>query len=103
MDLENEVILTDYVDESDKPAIYQNAKLLVFPLLYEGFGMPILEAMAAGIPVITSNTSAMPEVAGDAAILVNPLSIEEISEAMLEVMNNDKLSNELISKGFDLM
>ena len=101
LDLENEVILTDYVDESDKPAIYQNAKLFVFPSLYEGFGMPILEAMAAGIPVITSNTSAMPEVAGDAAILVNPLSIEEISEAMLEVMNNDKLSNELISKGFD--
>ena len=63
--------------------------------------MPILEAMAAGIPVITSNTSAMPEVVGDAAILVNPLSIEEISEAMLELMNNDKLSNELISKGFD--
>ena len=101
LDLENEVILTDYVDESDKPAIYQNAKLFVFPSLYEGFGMPILEAMAAGIPVITSNTSAMPEVAGDAAILVNPLSIEEMSEAMLEVMNNDKLSNELISKGFD--
>ena len=101
LDLENEVILTDYVAEFDKPAIYQNAKLFVFPSLYEGFGMPILEAMAAGIPVITSNTSAMPEVAGDAAILVNPLSIEEISEAMLEVMNNDKLSNELISKGFD--
>ena len=101
LDLENEVILTDYVDESDKPAIYQNAKLFVFPSLYEGFGMPILEAMAAGIPVITSNTSAMPEVVGDAAILVNPLSIEEISEAMLELMNNDKLSNELISKGFD--
>ena len=101
LDLGNEVILTDYVDESDKPAIYQNAKLFVFPSLYEGFGMPILEAMAAGIPVITSNTSAMPEVAGDAAILVNPLSIEEMSEAMLEVMNNDKLSNELISKGFD--
>ena len=52
LDLENEVILTDYVDESDKPAIYQNAKLFVFPSLYEGFGMPILEAMAAGIPVI---------------------------------------------------
>ena len=101
LDLGNEVILTDYVDESDKPAIYQNAKLFVFPSLYEGFGMPILEAMAAGIPVITSNTSAMPEVVGDAAILVNPLSIEEISEAMLELMNNDKLSNELISKGFD--
>ena len=101
LDLEDEVILTGYIDECEKPVIYQNAKLFIFPSLYEGFGMPILEAMAAGIPVITSNVSAMPEVAGDAAILVNPLDCKEISGAILKILKSNELSNVLVNKGFE--
>jgi len=66
------VLVTGYINDSDLPALYSGAKLLVYPSLYEGFGFPVLEAMACGTPVVTSNTSSLPEVAGDAAILINP-------------------------------
>lgn len=83
----------------DMPAIYNLADLCVYPSLYEGFGLPILEAMSCGCPVITSKTSSMPEVAGDAAVLVNPYKEKEISDAMYNVLTNDELKRSLIKKG----
>jgi glycosyltransferase involved in cell wall biosynthesis len=79
-----------FVSECEKTALLKSCEVLAYPSLYEGFGLPVLEAMAAGAPVITSNLSSLPEVAGDAAILVNPLSVEEISTA-IDRLVNDKL------------
>lgn len=80
----------DYINEEDKILLYKLAKLFIFPSLYEGFGMPVLEAMAAGTPVITSNVSSLPEVAGKGAILVNPYSVEEIAEGINKIINGNK-------------
>jgi glycosyltransferase involved in cell wall biosynthesis len=74
-----------YVPDADLPILMQSATALVFPSLYEGFGLPVLEAFASRTPVITSNTTSLPEVAGGAAILVNPLAVEEVSDAMQRV------------------
>ena len=79
--------------------LYQNASLLLFPSLYESFGLPIIEAFASRCPVITSNISAPPEIAGDAAILVNPTDVEEITEKTEAVLNNEELRKSLIAKG----
>lgn len=97
--LNNQVIFTDYVDEIDKPIIYNMAKLFVFPSLYEGFGIPVLEAMASSVPVITSNVSSLPEVAGDAAILVDPKDIGGIAKNMIKILSDDHFKNELVRKG----
>ena len=82
------------------PALYNLADLCIYPSLYEGFGLPILEAMSCGCPVITSKTSSMPEVSGDAAILIDPYEENEMSNAMYEVLTNDELRRSLIRKGF---
>jgi glycosyltransferase involved in cell wall biosynthesis len=79
--------------------LYAGARALVFPSLYEGFGFPVLEAMLCGCPVITSTTSSLPELAGDAALLVDPLSVEYIAEAMRRVDNDEHLRAVLIDKG----
>lgn len=97
--LEKDIIFTGYIPEEDLPVLYSAAKLFIFPSLYEGFGLPVLEAMACGIPVVSSNTSSLPEIAGDAAILVNPYSIEEIAQAMQEGLRDEKLRKKLIQKG----
>lgn len=89
--LQNDVISTGFVDEQDKVLIYQLAFVSIFVSLYEGFGIPIIEAQAAGTPVITSNTSSMPEAAGGAALLVNPYEIEQISYAMQQYIQNSEL------------
>lgn len=96
-----DIILTGYIDEEDKIPIYKLAQIFAFPSLYEGFGMPVLEAMAAGVPVITSNVSSLPEVAGDAAILVNPLNEDEIFEAYKKILSDKKLQLEMIEKGLE--
>lgn len=88
------------LDEVDLPLLYSSAQVLLYPSLYEGFGLPVLEAMACGTPVITSNVSAMPEVGGDAAYYVNPMSIDEISKSVKLVMEDSGLRKELINKGF---
>ena len=96
-----DIILTGYIDEEDKIPIYKLAQIFVFPSLYEGFGMPVLEAMAAGVPVVTSNVSSLPEVAGDAAILVDPLSEDEIFEAYKKILLDKQLQREMIEKGLE--
>ncbi|MBV6623519.1 MAG: glycosyltransferase family 4 protein [Rivularia sp. (in: Bacteria)] len=91
----------NYVSYSELPKIINQALALVFPSLWEGFGFPVLEAMACGTPVITSNISSLPEVAGDAAILVNPYNTDELTEAMRLIVTDEKLRNSLSSLGIE--
>ena len=88
-----------YLSDRVVAMFYQKAELLAYPSYYEGFGLPVLEAMTLGTPVVTSNTSSLPEVAGDAALLVNPHNSFEIAEAILAIINNSQLRHNLISKG----
>ena len=81
------------------PDLYQGARLLALPSLYEGFGLPVLEAMACGTPVVTSNVSSLPEIAGDAALLVDPADETALADAMWHILTNGALRNELRSKG----
>lgn len=99
LNIKDEVIFTDYIAENDKSIIYNMASLFVFPSLYEGFGIPVLEAMASSIPVITSNVSSLPEVAGDAAILVEPKDIQSIAKYIGEILGDEELSENLVGKG----
>ncbi|MBU0706612.1 glycosyltransferase family 4 protein [Patescibacteria group bacterium] len=92
--------LAGFIDEEDKALLYQHALAFLYPSFYEGFGLPILEAMQCGTPVITSDATAMPEVAGDAAILVNSGEQKEIKDAMHEICRDKQLRNKLIEKGF---
>lgn len=87
-----------YVTREDLTALYSGASCLVYPSLYEGFGLPILEAMACGCPVVTANISSMPEVSGGAAVLVNPKSVRDIAGGIKKALENRK---ELIEKGFN--
>jgi len=88
--------LLGYVSDEDLPILYSGAQVFVYPSLYEGFGLPILEAMACGCPVVTSNVSSMPEIAGQAAVLVNPEKVEDIARGIQEALKNRE---ELIKKG----
>jgi len=97
--LQDEIIELGYIAEKDKPALYKNADLFLFPSLYEGFGLPILEAMVSGTPVITSNFGAMAEVAKDSAILVDPNNHQQIANKMKEVLIIKELQEDLIKKG----
>ncbi len=94
-------LFTDYVPQAYLPNLYRGAKLFVYPSLYEGFGLPVLEAMASGVPVISSNISALPEVVGDAGILVNPYLVEELTEAIYSVLINESLQREMKRKGLE--
>lgn len=89
------------VPQQDIPTLLQSANALVFPSLAEGFGLPILEAFASSVPVITAQTSCLPEVAGNAAILINPLDIAQIAEAMRRVSDDQVLVDELKTRGLD--
>ena len=89
----------NYVSYDELPIIINQALALVFPTLWEGFGLPVLEAMACGTPVITSNISSLPEVAGDAAILINPYNPGEITAAMQAIINDSELRKQLSEKG----
>jgi glycosyltransferase involved in cell wall biosynthesis len=93
------IIFTGYVPNEDLPIFYNNAKLFIYPSLYEGFGIPILEAMNCRCPVITSNISSMPEVVGDAALLVDPYRVGEIKSAMAKVLEDDNLRKRMIAAG----
>ena len=101
--MENKIVFTGYISEQELDSLFRMAGLLIYPSLYEGFGIPILEAMKMGLPVITSNITAMPEVAGGAAYLVDPNSIEDMTSAMSEVLQNKILREEMIEKGLELV
>jgi glycosyltransferase involved in cell wall biosynthesis len=97
---EERILLTGYVEDDDLPTLYNLASLFVYPSLYEGFGYPVLEAMACGIPVITSNRSSLPEVAGDAAVLVNPFDARQIAREMERALLDMQWREELQRRGF---
>ena len=99
--LEDRTVWAGRQSVADLRLLYSHADLFVFPSLYEGFGMPVLEAMACGAPVITSNVTSLPEVVGDAAVLVNPEDPEELAEAILRVLENQTLREGLRAKGFE--
>ncbi len=101
LQLEEAVIFAGYVSEDEKQALLLKAFLFIYPSFYEGFGIPILEAMAGGIPVITSNVSALPEVAGDSALQVNPQHWQEISTAVLKLLSDQTLYEKLSQKGLE--
>jgi glycosyltransferase involved in cell wall biosynthesis len=98
LDLDGQVILTGQIREQDKVPLYSGATAFVFPSLYEGFGMPVLEAMACGVPVLTSNGSALPEVAGDAGLLVDPTSESEIAAGIERLLEDEALRSELAAR-----
>ena len=93
--------LTGYVPQGQLPELYRGASIFVYPSLYEGFGLPMLEAMASGVPVVASNTTSLPEVVGDAGILVNPCDINELRDAMLNILDNEEMRNEMSEKGLE--
>lgn len=95
----NDILYIGFVGDQDKPALYKLSGLFVYPSIYEGFGFPALEAMAAGTPVITSACSSLPEVTEDAAILVDPFNVSDIAWMMEEVLGDEKLANFLRTKG----
>ncbi len=101
MGAESSIRFLGYVPASDLPWLYCGATCFVYPSLYEGFGLPALEAMACGIPLITSNTSSLPEVAGDAALLIDPLSEEELRSAIIKVVSDPTLRQKMSEKGLD--
>ncbi|QEC53364.1 glycosyltransferase involved in cell wall biosynthesis [Anseongella ginsenosidimutans] len=92
--------LLGYVEEEDLPALYSGASGFLFPSLFEGFGLPVLEAMACGTPVLTSNTTALDEIAGDAAIKVSPGSVDSIYEGLLQLLESQTQRDILVNKGF---
>jgi len=94
-----DILLTGFVDDEDLPALYQGADISVYPSLFEGAGLPVLEAMAAGVPVVASNTSSLPEIVGDAAITVDPLSVDEIAQAVRRLASDQDLKEEFRRKG----
>ena len=97
--LEDAVRFTGFVDDADLPAVYSGAALFVFPSLHEGFGLPLLEAMACGVPVVTSNISSMPEVAGDAAVLVDPRDTDGLAAAIARLLRDEALRDRLREAG----
>ncbi len=92
--------LTGYVVNTDLPAIYSQCTVFLYPSLRESFGIPILEAMACGTPVLTANTSSMPEISGGAAYLVDPFDTAQITKGMCELTDNQDMRNDLINKGY---
>lgn len=99
--LQHRVLFPGFVADEDLSALYSSADVMAFPSLYEGFGLPVLESMACGVPVLASNLSCLPEVAGDAALFVDPRDVEAMSAAMLKLVSNVDLRGTLRKKGFE--
>ncbi len=98
--LQSRVILPGFIPEADKFALLSGATVFAFPSLYEGFGLPVLEAMACGTPVLTGNTSSLPEVAGEAALLVNPMDTLAIADGLRQLLTTPALRQSLVERGF---
>lgn len=99
--LKNDVIFIGYVTEDELAKLYNLATVFAYPSLYEGFGIPPLEAMKCGCPVVTSNISSLPEVVGDAALLINPNSAEDLANALHKLLSDPSLQEDLKAKGLD--
>ncbi|WP_458189883.1 glycosyltransferase family 4 protein [Haladaptatus sp. NG-WS-4] len=97
----DQITFTGYVAEEDLPLLYNMARIFVFPSLYEGFGLPVLEAIQSGTPVITSNTSSLPEVVGDAAVTVDPQDVSSISQEISELWTNEHARDEYRELGYE--
>ncbi len=98
--VQKDIIEKGYISGEEKWSLLQGAGMFVLPSFYEGFGMPIIEAQAVGCPVITANLSSMPEVAGQAALLIDPNDIEQIAEAMYKIISDNQLRRDLVDKGY---
>lgn len=97
----NRIIITGYVDDHELNNLYRGADLYIFPSLYEGFGLPALEAMKRNVAVVSSNTSCLPEVLGNAALYFDPSSVEDMAEKIKRVLLNKDIKNNLIKKGLE--
>lgn len=100
-ELRDDIVMTGYVPNVEMPSIINQCKVFLYPSLRESFGIPILEGMACGVPVITSNTSSMPEIAGDAAAIVDPLKLEQIVEALKKIVGDEAYCKNLCEKGIE--
>lgn len=96
----NDILFIGYVDKRGKDVLYSRARVFAYPSYYEGFGFPPLEAMTYGVPVVCSNVSSLPELVGDAAIMVNPLEVQEIAMALKLILSDEELRTELIQRGY---
>lgn len=101
LSLKDKVVFLDYVPEEDLPQLYSEAEVFVFPSLYEGFGLPPLEAMACGCPVVVSNAASLPEVCGDAVRYVDPYDVESIAQGIHEVLTDEMMRQNLRAKGLE--
>lgn len=95
------ILITKFVSEQELDNLYRNASLFVSPSLSEGFGLPPLEAMARGVPVVSSNATSLPEILGDAALYFNPLDINDMAEKIKKALTEENLRKKLIEKGFE--
>lgn len=101
LEIRDRVIFTDFIKDEDLPCLYSGAELFIYPSLYEGFGLPVLEAMACGAPVICSNSTSLPEVVGDSGILINPEDVKSIASAMAKLLIDNVLREDLKRKGLE--
>ncbi|MCP2605311.1 glycosyltransferase family 4 protein, partial [Candidatus Aminicenantes bacterium AH-873-B07] len=101
MDCYKDIIFTGFAKDEDLPYLYNGADIFVYPSLFEGVGLPVLEAMSCGVPVITSNTTALKEIIGNAGIAINPFNIDEIAQAIFQIISNEDLKNVYIKKAFE--
>ena len=99
LNLKDDVIFTDFIPVEDMPIFYNATELLVYPSFYEGFGLPPIEAMACGTPVVTSNVTSIPEFCSEAALLIDPYNIDELSKSIEDILNDSLLMLTLIKKG----
>ena len=99
--LEERVYFPGWIEHSDLPAVYSLADMFAFPSLYEGFGIPLIEAMACGCPIVTANTCAPPEVLDGAGVLVDPLNVEDIAAGMKRVLFDSELRAGMIARGIE--
>jgi glycosyltransferase involved in cell wall biosynthesis len=98
--IKDKIIMRFKVVDEDLPAIYQNASIFLYPSLFEGFGIPVLEALNSGLPVITSNASSLPEVAGTGSLLIDPGSHEHLGKVLYDLLQNPELQNRMIQDGY---